>query len=47
MGILDDSVTYQAAVAEYTRRGRLEGERHEAQAASAALITSPLRPAKP
>ncbi len=27
MGILDDSVTYQAAVAEYTRRGRLEGER--------------------
>ena len=32
MGILDDSVTYQAAVAEYTRRGRLEGERHEAQA---------------
>jgi hypothetical protein len=28
MGILDDSVTYQAAFAEYTRRGRLEGERH-------------------
>ena len=27
MGILDDSVTYQAAVAEYTRRGRLDGER--------------------
>jgi predicted transposase YdaD len=27
MGILDDSVTYQVAVAEYTRRGRLEGER--------------------
>jgi len=27
MGILDDSVTYQATVAEYTRRGRLEGER--------------------
>ena len=26
-GILVDSVTYQAAVAEYTRRGRLEGER--------------------
>ena len=59
MGILDDSVTYQAAVAEYTRRGRLEGERQgekrglnqdlqqEAQAASAAFITSPLRPAKP
>ena len=32
MGILDDSVTYQAAVAEYTRRGRLKGERQEAQA---------------
>ena len=55
MGILDDSVTYQAAVAEYTRRGRLEGEQRgrqqglqqEAQAASAAFITSPLRPAKP
>ena len=35
MGILDDSVTYQAAVAEYTRRGRLEGlaegERHGEQ----------------
>ena len=28
MGILDDSVTYQAAVAEYTRRARLEDERH-------------------
>jgi len=27
MGILDDSVTYQVAVAEYTRRARLEGER--------------------
>ena len=25
MGILDDSVTYQAAVAEYTRRGRQQG----------------------
>ena len=31
MGILDDSVTYQAAVAEYTRRGRLEGERQGEQ----------------
>jgi predicted transposase YdaD len=35
MGILDDSVTYQSAVAEYTRRGRLEGlavgERHGEQ----------------
>jgi len=35
MGILDDSVTYQAAVAEYTRRGRQqglkEGERHGEQ----------------
>jgi len=35
MGILDDSVTYQAAVTEYTRRGRLEclaeGERHGEQ----------------
>ena len=31
MGILDDSVSYQAAVAEYTRRGRLEGERHGEQ----------------
>jgi len=35
MGVLDDSVTYQAAVAEYTRRGRLEGlaegERHGEQ----------------
>ena len=35
MGILDDSVTYQAAVAEYTRRCRLEGlaegERHGEQ----------------
>jgi predicted transposase YdaD len=31
MGILDDSVTYQAAVAEYTRRGRLDGERHGEQ----------------
>ena len=30
-GILDDSVTYQSAVAEYTRRGRLEGERHGEQ----------------
>ena len=27
MGILDDSVTYQVVVAEYTRRARLEGER--------------------
>ena len=31
MGILDDSVTYQAAVAEYTRRGRLEGEQRGRQ----------------
>ena len=31
MGILDDSVTYQAAVGEYTRRGRLEGERQGEQ----------------
>jgi predicted transposase YdaD len=31
MGILDDSVTYQAAVAEYTRRGRLEGEQRGLQ----------------
>lgn len=31
MGILDDSVTYQAAVAEYTCRARMEDERQGEQ----------------
>jgi len=38
MGILDYTVSYQAAVAEYTRRGRLEGELQGKQQEAQSLV---------